>query len=286
MRRLLSGMAFLASHLVAFTVFASSGDFQLYQLGNPSVVPEANENFRIFANQLGAAVSSFNLSPPETLGHSAFNFAFEYSAVSVDTSAAVWPREGAAQGRKPPVDLLLIPALHVRKGLPFSFEVGTRVSYLQFSRMTAATVELKWALNEGFFYFPDLGVRGFATRMLGTRDFGLTTAGFDIGLGKQFALGGMLTLTPYAGWNPLFVDMTSRIIDFAPARTLEQAQTQPLADTDAFTHVALLSNRSNRFYFGLRLIGYVVEVGAEVSYTKTYGDREVLAFSGKLGLDF
>ena len=48
----------------------------------------------------------------------------------------------------------------------------------------------------------------------------------------------------------------------------------------------MAKNRSNRFYGGLRLISYVVELGAELSYTKTYGNREVMAFSGKLGLDF
>jgi hypothetical protein len=245
MRRLLCGLVVVACNALALPVFAEAQDFQLYKLGAPG--SGGNESFRTFANQLGVAVSSFNLSPPETLGHSAFNFAFEYMMAKVDTDAAVWPTAG-----NPPSDLLLMPTVHIRKGLPFSFEAGARISYLQFSRMTTASAELKWALNEGLKYFPDLGVRGHATRMLGARDFGLTTAGIDIGIGKQVAIGGMLTLTPYAGWNMVFVDASSRIVDFNPARSLESEQTDPLTDLDAFDHVKMSNNHSNRFYGGLR----------------------------------
>jgi len=281
MRRLLCCVALVVAPALALPALADSQDFQIYRLGDPTQDATAHERFRVFANQLGVALSSFNLSPPETLGHSAFNFAFEYAAVKVDASEGAWPRAG-----KPPTDMLLLPTVHMRKGLPFSFELGTKISYLQFSRMAAATVEVKWALNEGFFYFPDLGVRGHATRLLGTRDFGLTTAGLDIGLGKQFALGGMLTLTPYAGWNLVYVNASSGVVDFRPDRSLADAQTRPTEFTGVFDQVSMPQNHSNRFYGGLRFVSYVFELGAEVSYTKTFGDKKVLGFAGKLGLDF
>jgi hypothetical protein len=267
-------------------------DFQLHKLGMPADASSdedpANASFRTFVNQLGCALGSFNLTPPETLGHSAFNFSMEYAVAKVDSSREVWPRAGRAEDETvpPPVDALLMPSVHIRKGLPFSLELGTRISYLQYSRMTAATMEFKWALNEGFFYLPDLGVRGSATRLMGARDFALTTAGLDIGLGKQLAVGGMLTLTPYAGWNMIYVNASSGVIDFSPRRTLENAQLKPTEDTGVFKPVNMPQNRNNRFYFGLRFISYVFEMAAEVSVTKSFGGRSLNTFSGKIGLDF
>jgi hypothetical protein len=199
-----------------------------------------------------------------------------------DTSSTVWPREG-----NPPTNLLLLPTAHIRKGLPFSFELGTKIAYVQYSRMATVEVELKWALNEGFAYLPDLGVRGHCLRLVGARDFGLTTAGFDIGVGKKIGVGGVATLTPYAGWDLLFVNANSGVVDFNPARPTQDAQTNPTQDTNVFATVSMAQNHSNRFYAGLRFISYIFEVGAEGSVANTgFGGKKVVAFAGKLGLDF
>lgn len=275
--------AFVACQLLAASAFADAGDFQVYKLGNPATVGDANANFRIMSNQLAAAISSFNGAPPETLGHSAFNIAFEYQVAQVDNSASHWPTAGAT------TQFLLMPSIHVRKGLGFSVEIGSRVSYLQSTRMAAATVELKWALNEGFKYFPDLGVRGYGTHLIGSRDFNLTTAGLDIGLGHQFAIGGMVTLTPYAGWNMQFNACTSSVVDFRPDRPLADAVTDPTADTNVFQTVSMPQNYNHRIYLGLRLISYVFEVAAEGSVilaNKETGMPQIFVFGGKVGIDF
>lgn len=264
---------------------ADPQDFQLYKLGNPLRDPNSNANFRTFANQLGVGLSSFNLAPPETLGHSGFNFAFEFAVVNVDARPEIWPRQTPGT----PTDLLLLPTAHIRKGLPFSFEVGTKVSYLQFSRMAAATIEGKWALHEGKALHkavPDLAVRGYGTHLIGARDFNLTTAGLDFGIGYQVAVGGMLTLTPYAGYNLIYVNATSNVIDFDPARELADAQFNPTENTGVFEPVRMFENHHNRFYGGLRFISYVFEIGAEFSYVAVPGTNGITTFAGKLGLDF
>lgn len=280
-----SGLILVAGLSAASTGRADPQDFQLTKLGNAKTdAAVANENFRIFANQLGAAISSADFSPPETLGHSGFNFALGYSVAKVgDTRAQSWPRAGT-----PPSDALLMPSVIMRKGLPFSFELGTRFTYLTYSRMAAATLEVKWALNEGFLYLPDLGVRGHGTRLLGTREFGLTTAGVDVGIGKQFAIGGMFTLTPYAGWDFLLVSCISGVVDFKdPATTtVASAQADPSKDTATFDPVNMGQNKSHRFYAGLRFITSVLELGAEASVVQTYQNKQTVVFSGKVGLDF
>jgi hypothetical protein len=277
----------LASLLMTLSVpaLADPQDFQLYKLGEPVGTKEQidaiNNNFRIFANQLGVGISSFNLSPPETLGHSAFNFGVVFAAAKVDPDAAIWPRAG-----QPASDMLLMPTAYIRKGLPFSFEIGGKFSYLMYSRMSAATVEVKWALNEGFNFLPQLGVRGQGTKLIGSRDLNLVTAGVDVGLGWQVPVGGMLTLTPYVGWHSVMVNANSGVLDFAPGRTLENAQTAPTEHTGVFQSVNLGENLNNRFYGGIRLVTYVVELIGEFSYTQIYGGRKVMTYSGKFGLDF
>lgn len=324
MRRLIC-LAFLACQLSAATALAGAHDFQLHKLGSPdqsssAYDPNANAYFRVFAGQLAAAVTSFNLMPPETLGHSGFNIGFEYAVATVDAREDFWPTESATPSRQ-----LLMPTLHLRKGLPFSFEVGAKFSYLQLSRMAAATVEAKWALNEGFTYFPDLGVRGYATRLINARSFSLTTAGLDVGLGKQFAVGGVATLTPYGGWNLQYLTAESGSVDFRPdrpaydparcsdpstltpgsaaeqecaqnpnAHPLDSQQT-PHSEMAKFSTVEFHRNYNHRFYLGLRFISYVFELTIEGSVINTVDvaladgskvSKQIVTFGGKVGIDF
>lgn len=255
----------IALVLFASTAFADRNDFRVSELGQPGVDPAANDNFRIFARELSAALTSVNLMPPETLGHSGFFFGAELAVVNLETSKFQFPTNKEFKGP------LLLPSIHIRKGLPWSFELGTRVAWIDQSRMAAGTVEAKWAMNEGFTFLPDLGIRGYGTRLFNNRDFDLTAAGLDVGLGKQFAIGGMVTLTPYVGWNLVWTSATSNNIDFNRSRTYQQSISSPTAqlqDTGVFDEVTMGANAHNRFYGGLRFIGGVIQITGEVSYSQ------------------
>jgi hypothetical protein len=291
----------------AATAWADSYDLQIYKLGNPQCgqgsassfscssdihapsggkgyTPNANGNFRVFARQLAAGLGSISLTPPQTLGHAGFAFSAEVSAVwlSEDVSGAEGvafptqqaqrcagmecPGSGYQAGLQSP---LWLPSLHVRKGLPYSLELGGRIGWLEKSRMFVGGIEVKWALNEGFTYLPDIAIGGRLLKLINSRDLDLTTGGFDVSVGKQFAVAGMLTLTPYAGWNLMFVGASSTPVDFNPDRTLAQSETQSeqFKDIYVFDAVSPGDNTHNRFYGGLRLISAPFMIGAEFSYT-------------------
>ncbi len=298
----------LCAALLGNAAAADEYDFRISDLGNPVLggfnhQAAANANFRVFARQFAAALTSVNLAPSETLGHSGFAFNAELSAVFFGNQTVELPVEGK-DFRGP----LLIPSIHVRKGLPFSFELGARGAWIEKSRMAAGTLELKWAVNEGFTYLPDIAVRGNVTKLLNSRDFDLTAGGLDLSVGKQFAIGGMVTITPYVGWNLVFVGASTGNIDFHPARTLAESDkpsNNPLEqfrDISAYDTLDALDNSHNRFYGGFRFIGGVATVGFEVSYSVIGKFRDksvalggtglevdvpsVLALSGTLGLDF
>src|SRR5439155_22349119 len=160
-------------------------------------------------------------------------------------------------------------AVHVRKGLPWSFEIGTKVGWIDRSDMAVATLEAKWAGNEGFAYLPDVAVRFHATRLFNTRDFELGAGGLDFSVGKKFAIGGMITLTPYGGWDLTFVGAsTSRLVDFQTDRTEAQAYSSQYAqfsNSGVYKEVKLFENGHNRFYGGVRFVGGVIQIIAEVS---------------------
>lgn len=283
--------------LSATLALADPNDFQIHRLGQPGVDPNANANFRIFARELSAALTSVNLAPPETLGHAGFQFGVELGVVNLDTSRFTLPTTREFRGP------LLLPSIHVRKGLPFSLELGTRVAWIDQSRMAAGTVELKWAVNEGFAYLPDVGIRGYGTRLFSDRDFDLTAAGLDFGIGKQFAIGGMVTLTPYGGLNVVWTGASSNAVDFNRSRSYEQSVASPTAQitgTGVFDEVSMRNNAHNRIYAGVRFIGGVIQLGAEVSYsmlgsidvvdaagaTTSRPVPNVTAYNVTIGLDF
>ncbi|MEN9796805.1 MAG: hypothetical protein RL653_501 [Pseudomonadota bacterium] len=263
MLRLLAPLALLA----AATAHAEPYDIRLAKLGAPSSTPTANGDFAIFARTFSAALGSANLAPPTTLGHSGFAVAPALSVVLLETDKPNFRLPTA----EPVKGALLVPSLHLRKGLPASFEFGGRVAWVEQSRMVALTGELKWALNEGFTYLPDLGVRASATRLVNSRDFDLTSVGLDVALGKRFALGGVATLAPYAGWNLCWTTAWSNMVDFDRSRTARASLASPTAQldgTDVFNPVLLNENVHNRFYGGLRLVAGVATFGVEYSHAQ------------------
>lgn len=285
--------------LLSSAALADPNDFQIHQLGDARTDPESHARFRTFARELGAAISSTNLTPPETLGHAAFSVNMELSVLSVRFADLTWPSE-----RPPAADAnLLLPSLHIRKGLPFSFEIGARAGWIDRSDMAVGTLEAKWAINEGFLYLPDIAIRVYGTRLFNSRDFDLTTYGADLGVGREFAIGGMITLTPYAGWNLGFVQANSHLVDFNRSRPAEDTYATPvtqLEDAGAYKTVVARENSHNRFYAGIRFIGGVLQLGAELSfvslgkfqYASAAGeviDRSlppVTTYSVTVGLDF
>ncbi|MBF5044713.1 hypothetical protein FGE12_20095 [Aggregicoccus sp. 17bor-14] len=276
----------------AASAHADPNDLRIYKLGNPATEPSANGDFQAFARTFGAALSSVNLMPPETLGHAGFSVNGELTVARISSSTPL-----PTEGRSPTT--VLMPSLHVRKGLPFSVELGARSTWVEKSGMAAFTGEVKVAITEGFTYLPDVGARLHATRLLGNRDFSLTTGGLDVGVGKQFPIGGMVTLTPYGGLDLMGVAASANNVNFRPDRpggdTL--GPDAALADRASYAPIGLTDHLMPRIYGGARFIGGVLQLGAEVSFTQVgsvatgVGTESrsvpgVLTFNTTLGLDF
>ena len=220
---------------------------------------------------------------------------------------AYWVTEAnttAADGTTPsaPPGQLLLPTLHIRKGLPFSFEFGADAGWIINSSMVALSVDAKWTLNEGFKFLPDLTVRGTGTRLVGANELDLTLAAFDIALSKAFTVGGIANLTPFLGWSRIFLDAASAIINFDPYHQ-ENGRAANGSGRDqsdsVFRELKLGATQFDRFYGGLRYIQGVAVLAFEVDYAtgrapigdgadlaaKMFSTSE-LSTAVKLGVDF
>ena len=138
----------LTAALLAASAADAQYDLFIHKLGNPAADPNANAKFRAFVRELGAALTSVNLTPPDTLGHSAFAVNAELSVVQLERGCVAGGSDCVPTERfnpalvpvRPGIDgSLLIPSVHVRKGLPFSFELGARTAWIEKSHLAAAT---------------------------------------------------------------------------------------------------------------------------------------------------
>lgn len=269
-----------------------------------TVIDDPCKRFRLLATELALMVAPRPSTPADTLGHSGFDFTAELAIANVPGNARVggeryWvvQQTGPGQIKEAPTTYL-IPTLHMRKGFPFSFEIGATVQWITQSQMFNPGIEIKWALNEGFKYIPDLAVRGFGSRLVGNRDLDLTVAGFDIIVSKAIGLGGVVNFTPWAGWGLILFDAATGNLDFDPSSEAGQPGSPYdfVTDDDANFKFgrSIGDNRFHRFHAGLRLIAWVLDVGTYFTYARVNRfdlgvdnkRTEVWTINARLGTDF
>ena len=270
--------------------------------------------FGSFAKELGVVFAPRSLGPAETLGLAGFSFGVGTSMTTINNGKPYWIAASPKRDSKPDSALTTLH-LQLRKGLPFSFEIGAGLTHLLQSEMYALGAELKWSLNEGFLFLPDFAMRASVNRMVGNRDLDLLVAGGELSASHPFPIKGMVTLTPYAGWSRLLINASSHVLDGTPglngfppphcattgpnrggtkpliegdnsdiryppacARALESAETD---DRKANFVLGQQRHHLNRFFGGLRAKFTVVSFVAEAATA-----NEQWAWSGKLEFDF
>ena len=238
---------------------------------------EAKTRFAILSSETALALSSAILAPASTTGHSGFDVDLEAAYVAVhpqtvgttsfgaEGSPPMFEPRGPWQTRTMTPHELFLPSVHVRKALPFSFEVGGRMMYLSQSSYFAGQIEGKWALNEGFRVLPDLALRAAHTQLFGQRDWNLGATDLDLIVSKRFGVNGVTSFTPYVAARFTYVSASSEVIDFGPRR--RDDTTSSPADLRA-TQASFPRLRAGyyRTTGGLRFTTHVVSLAGEVTY--------------------
>jgi hypothetical protein len=271
-------LAFAIAALCAFSAQAGDNDLELWRLGHPDDLPctrcdgsagdvkepgsvDAQARYHRFASTLGLAFVPPFQEPAATTGQAGFEIGFSVSEAYVNIEADAWPT-AATQAKGPVPQVLLLPTLALRKGFGGSFEVGAAISYLTNSQMVGLSAELRWALLEGIAYAPDLALRGWATRVVGSRELDLTVGGADVSISKSFGVLGMMKLQPYGQAGVAWVSALSGVVNFKPQVALSS---NPTAQDGVFRDVNFFDNRFSRAAVGLRLVAGAVVLAVEGS---------------------
>jgi hypothetical protein len=271
---------------------------------------ESLQRFATLSTQLALALSSPVLQTAATTGYSGFALDLEvgYADVKADpvgTSTTVkalgftnnvWPTSSTQPSS------LLIPAIHVRKALPYSFEVGGRLLWVNGSSYYAAQGEAKWALNEGFEYIPDIAVRAAFTRLLGVKDWNLSSTDLDFIISMRLAAAGVVSFTPYFAARYTLVNASSGAMDFAPCRpgpataTTCTVATTPADLASTTSSFPLFTAGFYRSTLGLRFTTYALSLAVEGTFfggaTASSGDYKDVKIpssvsgAAKLGWEF
>ncbi len=198
---------------------------------------------------LGAALSYKALTPAEPLGVTGFDIGIEVTATELQYSGIF---NKASSGGS--LDTLVVPKIHVHKGLPFGIDVGAFYSEVPNSNINLVGAELRYAIWEGGVASPALAVRGTYTGLNGVNQLDLTTKGLELTISK-----GLANMTPYAGVGQVWVD----------------------ASPDASTGLSDESTTLSKLYGGLNFNMGLMNLAFEADKT-----GEAMTYGAKLGWRF
>jgi hypothetical protein len=283
---MLQALAFAVALLLPSLAHSADLDIRLDRLGDLVREPDGNLRvdvdagaFQNIVRDLGIAISPKFMGPASSLGSLGFAVSTEFSWTQVDAGAAHWQRALDA-----PNNTLTSMQIRVRKGLPYSIELGGTVTHLFDSSLWGVGLDLKFAVLEGFRYLPDIAFRFDVSTALGGRDLSMLVGAGNLLISKEFGLGGAVRLTPFAGYSLLWVHGSSQAVTFfadpaadnlcagGPSASTTCSQLALFGDTNIAVHRAIV---------GLQLVAAHVTVGAEVAYANA-----AQSYTVHLGADF
>lgn len=200
--------AFAAAAL--FTAAFTAPGVQAAELNNLNALSQSD--FRLLAEDLGAALSYKALVPAETLGVIGFDLGVG------GTGTTLKHRDVAAKAAGGSTIPATVPVTTLRavKGLPFNIDIGAAVGTVPSTGLKVAGGELRWALLPGSALTPAIALRGALTRVSGNDQLKLDTRSVDLSISKGF-----LMVTPYAGIGVVQTDAQLKNTSAALAKDKE-----------------------------------------------------------------
>ena len=101
---------------------------------------------------------------------------------------------------------MVIPKLHIAKGLPFGIDVAAFYSAVPTTNIKLVGAELRYAIMSGGVALPAVAIRGAFTRLSGVDQLSFDTKSLDISISKGF-----LMFTPYAGVGQVWVNSEANV---------------------------------------------------------------------------
>ncbi len=199
--------------------------------GRDSCTPD-NAAFKKLIAQWGFALAPSAMHTARTVGFGGFHFSIEAVYTKIDDGADYW-KLGTQGPRDPnsnrasiinssPPGIIQTYSVRVRKAFGFGLEVSTQVGYVPSTTILTGGADVRMSLLEGFRtglggILPDVAVGGGVRTITGTEEFQLTTVGLDVQISKPLPLASQSVLSPWIGYQYLWIFGDSGLIDTTPA---------------------------------------------------------------------
>jgi hypothetical protein len=257
-RRFLFSFALAALGLHSSEAWAGAYDLRLNQLGNADMGTPQGDNaaFRSLSSELGVLMAPKPVDPADSLGLSGFAVSADISVNTIKTANWSEATRGTPSSAAPTLQIM------GRKGLWPGIEVGAGATHLFNSRMWTIAGYGKVALHEGFHHLPipSIALRGMFSRLVGAEDMNMTTASADVSISHVFGIGKTVNITPYGGYQALFIIARSGVLDVTPKTDEYLNPTGALSEFVFKDAGAILRHRP---FIGMRFIFSVIRITAE-----------------------
>lgn len=163
--------------------------------------------FRDYVTQISEALAPAYLGPANSLGHRGFEITYSVGFNPVNSNMTYWSAPSAGQPglEDNPGGHYYTNQLRIRKGLPHSLQVGGSVTHMFESNLWAIGLDLSWSFVEGYRKAPDVGLMVSIGTVLGAADLLTVHMNAALIISKSFAIAGLFSIEPYAGYNMMFV---------------------------------------------------------------------------------
>jgi len=197
-----------------------------------------NLAFKRLVNQLGFALAPSAMHSARTTGYGGFHLSVEAAYTSISSDADYWKRgtqgapdpstNRAATSNQSPASLLQQYSLKLRKGFGFGLEITGVVGILPQTSLINGGADVRMAVLEGFRtgalgILPDIAVGGGVRTITGTPELQLTTVGVDVQISKPLPIQDSSVLTPWLGYQYVWIFGDSGLVDLTPGTNAVQA---------------------------------------------------------------
>jgi hypothetical protein len=250
---------------------AAKYDLKLSRLAlqDGTKIPGADRYFKGLMGDLSAILAPRFLGPGTTTGSLGFQVDLDYSFTDIQENADRWRSimRGDSTGAH---SILHALQVHVRKGLPFSTEIGGTFTKLINSDLWGIGLELKVSPLEGFRKMPEVAMRISVSTFLGANDYSLLTATSDIQISKEIGIAGLFKLSPYVGYAFQYAYANSNVVTVFD----KAANATPITFNTAnvFTHYGVL---------GFQIVAVVFNTGFEAALS-----GKIQSYAFRIGVDF
>lgn len=184
-----------------------------------------NDAWAKLMSQYAMALAPNSMRPARTTGYGGFEMSLfgQFTTISKDerfitrgTEGPVSDSQKYSSSNSSPDGTLGVYGVTGRKGLPYGFELQGTIGYMGNTEMVILGGGVRLSPFEGFRKYFDISFGGYVHTLTGTAKAKITVPAFDIAVSRPFVIANAVILQPYLGWQMLWINADSGVIDTTP----------------------------------------------------------------------